>query len=296
LNSSVENEEVVSEQKKSYAEPAFAEDLLKAKEQTILIVEDTEAITIQLKDFLEARDYHILIARNGEEALKILEKKIPNAMILDLMMPGVDGFEVLRRIRSEERTVNIPVIVLTAKYITRDEHAALMQDNVYQLIQKGNINREQLLKTIARMMNAGNQNSDEKKLNLAKVQQKPVKKMEYLVLIIEDNPDNMITLKALLDGKCSIIEASDGRTGISMAAEQRPDLILTDIALPEITGIEVLKELRKNPQLKATPVIAVTASAMKGEKEALLKAGFSNYISKPIDFSLFNAVIDELLT
>jgi CheY-like chemotaxis protein len=145
------------------------------------------------------------------------------------------------------------------------------------------------------MMNAKNHNLSIKEMISDKGQQKPVIKKESLVLIIEDNPDNMITLKALLNGKCRIIEANDGRTGITMAAEQHPDLILTDIALPELTGIQVLKEIRENPQLESTPVVAVTASAMKGEKEALLKAGFSNYISKPIDFKVFSEVIDELL-
>ena len=115
------------------------------------------------------------------------------------------------------------------------------------------------------------------------------------VLIVEDNPDNMITLKALLVDRCAVLEAENGQTGLNMAKKHLPDLILLDIALPEMNGIDVLKEFRKDVALKNIPVIAVTANAMKGDKEEFISVGFNGYISKPIDNATFQTMINEFI-
>ena len=103
----------------NYQRPQYEERINSTGGKTILLVEDMEPVIIQLKDFLETKDYNIIVAHDGAEALEKIAQSIPDAMILDLMMPGVDGFEVLRQIRAEEKTSKIPVIVLTAKYITK---------------------------------------------------------------------------------------------------------------------------------------------------------------------------------
>jgi len=119
--------------------------------KTILLVEDSEPAIIQIKDFLEESGYEILVARDGGEALGIIAKTLPDAMILDLMMPGIDGFEVLKTLREAEATAHIPVLILTAKHITREELQFLKRNNVHQLIQKGDVNRKELLNAIATM-------------------------------------------------------------------------------------------------------------------------------------------------
>jgi CheY-like chemotaxis protein len=116
------------------------------------------------------------------------------------------------------------------------------------------------------------------------------------ILIVEDNPDNRLTLKALLEEKYKIIEAIDGPTGLEMAKKCHPHLILMDIALPGINGIEVLKELKKDPLLKHIPVFAVSASAMKGDKENLLSYGFDAYIPKPINSNLLEKTLNQFLS
>ena len=119
--------------------------------KTILLVEDSEPAIIQIKDFLEESGYRILVARDGGEALGIITQTIPDAMILDLMMPGMDGFEVLKTLREAESTAHIPVLILTAKHITREELLFLKRNNIHQLIQKGDVNRNELLNAIATM-------------------------------------------------------------------------------------------------------------------------------------------------
>lgn len=119
---------------------------------SVLIVEDTDASIIQLRDILEEEGYAIEIAHNGAEALDKIVQKIPDAVILDLMMPEMDGFEALRRIRSMEKTSRLPVLILTAKYLSKEELSFLKHNNVQQLIKKGNIRKEDLLNAISELV------------------------------------------------------------------------------------------------------------------------------------------------
>jgi signal transduction histidine kinase/CheY-like chemotaxis protein/CHASE3 domain sensor protein len=270
----------------------ISEEKISPEDKVILLVEDNDAIIIQMKDVLETQGYTVMVAHNGSEAFEQIGIKIPDAMILDLMMPGVDGFEVLKRIRENEITLNLPVIILTAKYVTKQEFTFLKHNNIRQVIRKGSINKDQLLQAVYRMITSKKDTSESllpKGLPVT-VSGTPE------ILIVEDNPDNRLTLKALLEEKYKIIEAIDGPTGLEMAKKCHPHLILMDIALPGINGIEVLKELKKDPLLKHIPVFAVSASAMKGDKENLLSYGFDAYIPKPINSNLLEKTLNQFLS
>jgi len=104
----------------------------------------------------------------------------------------------------------------------------------------------------------------------------------YKILIIEDNEDNMDLINSYLEDEFELINAYDGRSGLQKANDLNPDLILLDISLPLMDGNEVLKHIRKNEKIKNIPVIALTAHAMKGDREKYLQIGFDEYISKPI--------------
>jgi signal transduction histidine kinase/DNA-binding response OmpR family regulator/HAMP domain-containing protein len=253
------------------------------KDKTILLVEDSEAVIIQMKDMLVSQGYDILVARNGNEALKQISCKIPDAMILDLMMPEVDGFEVLRTIREKEETSRLPVVILTAKYVSKEELAFLKHNHIHQLIQKGDINKNQLLSAVSRMMPPEIEpvNPSIEKPNRIPKPNSGV--TPPVILVVEDNPDNLLTIKALLNNYAKVVEATDGIQGIEMALQYLPNLILMDIALPGKNGIDTLHAMREEKALEDIPVIAVSASAMKGDREHFLANGFNDYIPKPID-------------
>ena len=257
--------------------------------KTILLVEDSEPAIIQMKDILEESGYKVIVARDGAEALGITEYAIPDALILDLMMPGVDGFEVLKNIREEEKTKFIPVLILTAKHITKEDLKFLKTNNVHQLVQKGDVSRKDLLNYINRMVFP----------EIVEVQKEKRKQIVYdgkpVILVVEDNRDNMVTVKALLDDKYTVLEAFDGHAGIELAKLHKPDLILMDIALPGIDGIEAFKIIRKDANLQYIPIIALTASAMIHDRETILAHGFDVYIPKPIDDKIFFKTINEVL-
>ncbi len=263
------------------------EKMVDVATKTILLVEDTNAIAIQLRDILEAEGYHIIVAHNGQQALEQVTLQTPDAMILDLMMPEVDGFEVLRRVHAEKTSERIPVIILTAKYVTKEELAFLTHNGIFQLIHKGDINKKQLLNIVTHAVISGTK--EEKAKPLKSIQLSLGEKPS--VLVIEDNPDNRLTIKALLEDFCLVIEAEDAPSGIEMACKHQPQLILMDYALPGMNGIEALHKLRQNIETQNIPVIAVSASAMKGDREDFLAHGFDGYISKPIDGKAFEETI-----
>ncbi len=259
--------------------------------QTILLVEDSEPAIIQVTDIVFRHGYRVLVARNGHEALEHIEKTQPEAMILDLMMPEMDGFELLGKIRSTPKAALLPVLILTAKHVTKEELSFLKGNNIHQLIQKGDINRNDLLAAIGRMVARKPKNIDASvRERVHKVTAEPP-----VILVVEDNQDNMYTIRALLKDSYTIIEAMDGREGVIEARKNLPDIILMDIALPVLDGIAALAEIKQEKELYHIPVVAVTASVMKGDREEILAHGFDDYIPKPIDDDLLNKTIMRLL-
>ncbi len=254
--------------------------------KTILLVEDSEPAIIQLTDVLQEGGYRMQVARNGMDALNVISQMLPDAIILDLMMPGMDGFEVLKTIREEDRTANVPVLILTAKHITKEELRFLKRNNIHQLVQKGDINRKDLLKAIEDMAFKGTK---------APVSSPPIKNSIPIILVVEDNADNMITARALLSDHYKVLEAIDSNEAISMARMYLPNLILMDIELPGVDGIETFKIIRNDVYMQNIPVIALTASAMTTERESILAHGFDGYIAKPIDEEIFSSTIKQIL-
>lgn len=247
-----------------------------------MLVDDSEPAIIQMKYFLKEEGFEILIARDGNEALEIIAQTIPDAMILDLMMPRVDGFQVLATIRGESKTAHIPVLILTARHISKEELQFLKRNNIHQLIQKGDVGKEELLRAIAKMINLRCESRKESSVTKT-------------ILIVEDNQDNMLTAKALLKDKYLLVDASDGAEAIDKARIHVPDLILMDIGLPGIDGIEAFQIIRNDPRLHHIPIVALTASALISDKDSILAMGFNAYFPKPIEEQKFWRLIEELL-
>ncbi len=262
--------------------------------KTILLVEDNESAIIQVRSVLEKEGYSLDIATNGSQAIDYVKTRVPDGIILDLMMPGMDGFEVLETMGQEEATARIPVLILTAKDLTKEDLNRLSTNNVQQLIQKGDVDRRGLLMKIRQMLGLEPEKNDcprkagpqtdplepeDEKRGTGKVKRDD----RATLLVVEDNPDNRLTLKAILKNQYHIIEANDGEDGLEKAISILPDLILLDISLPKMDGFEVVKRIKAHGPAGKIPVIAMTAHAMKGDKERILTAGCDEYVSKPLD-------------
>ncbi len=119
---------------------------------------------------------------------------------------------------------------------------------------------------------------------------------EEKVLIVEDNPQNMKLLEMLLRAKdYTLLKAYDGEEALAMAIREQPDLIVMDMQLPKMSGLEVTKQLRQMPVFGHTPIIALTAYAMRGDKEQFMEAGCNAYLSKPISTRELPVIIDWML-
>ena len=120
--------------------------------------------------------------------------------------------------------------------------------------------------------------------------------MKEKILIVEDNPRNMRLIEMVLRAKNYVLlKATDGEEALDVARRKRPDLILMDLNLPTMTGFEVARKLRENPAFSHTPIIAITAYAMKGDKERVIESGCDAYLSKPINTRELPEVIAEML-
>jgi CheY-like chemotaxis protein len=265
-----------------------------ARGKRILLVEDNEVAVIQVRMALEKEGYIVDAAPGGQQALAHVKHTIPDGIILDLMMPEVNGFEVLEAIRSTEATRRIPVLILTAKELTPEDHSRLSVNNIQELVQKGDVDRAELLRKVRQMMgittaasrtDQGRETVSPEPI-LPETPANPFRKSrpgKPCVLIVEDHPDNMMSLKAVLSPHYRILEATDGQVGLTMALEQHPEVIIVDMALPTMDGLTVVRRLRAEVVGKQVPVLALTAQAMKGDREKILTAGCNDYMTKPFD-------------
>ncbi|MBK9964917.1 MAG: response regulator [Holophagales bacterium] len=267
---------------------------------SLLLVDDNEPAIVQLTDILAGQGYEVRVARGGREAVAQLEAWLPDAVILDLAMPELDGFGVLRAMRSVERTAKVPVLILTAKHVTKEELRFLKGNHIHELIRKGAVGPAELLAAVAAMMPPGPASPEPAVAARPVAARRPgpartPRPGKPLVLVVEDNPDNLLTARAILEDHYQVIEAVDGQAGVAQAIAHQPDLVLMDISLPVMDGIRALAAIRAEPGLGGVPVIALTASAMKGNREEILAHGFDGYIAKPIDAAVFLQTIQGVL-
>jgi CheY-like chemotaxis protein len=263
-------------------------DSTKFKKKHILIIEDNPDALMQVKTVLEKENYIVEMADSGKAALECLKLSIPDGIILDLMMPEMNGFEVLEKIRNVEQTKNIPVLILTAKDLSQAEIDFLSENTVEQFVQKGEIDIVGLLSKIGRMVMAEKAENELKDFTDS---EKAVAK----ILIIDNNPDHRIAINAFLNNKFNIIEAENIDIGVAKAEKFKPDIVLLDISLQGSSGEEYIRNFKKNQVIKNIPIIAVTAQAMFGDKERFLTAGCDAYVSKPIDQNLLLKEIEQVL-
>ena len=267
--------------------------------KNILVVEDNEPAIIQIEDLLFGLGYKTKVARNGIEALKAINREIPDGIVLDLMIPQVDGFSVLEELREFSKDVrvrNIPILLLTAKDITEEESEFIERCGVNRVIQKGYINRDGLNNALNSMFSERHMNNPWiNDLDILKDVVKEDVRNRRRILVVEDNLDNIVNVRALLEDHYDIKEAHDGLSGVDAAKHYEPDLILMDIALPEIDGIEAFRRIRNTPGLSHIPVIALTASALTQDRETIMGNGFDGFVAKPIiDNNLYD-VIERVL-
>ena len=238
----------------------------------VLIVDDDPETRELLIDTLMNEGHSPLTARFAAEALTALSTSRVDVVVLDLLLPGRNGFEVLSDIRANPRLNGLPVLVITVKDLSERERETLSSQGA-QVIAKGSGWRQELLRQLRRMRRP----ADGKR-----------------VLVADDNPAGRELVREGLSGHASsIIEAADGREALQKIRETQPDLVLLDIQMPEMDGYDVLREIRSDPALRGLRIVALTAFAMQGDRERALEAGFDDYLTKPVSVASLKAQLDS---
>ena len=235
----------------------------------ILLIDDDPKAVELLAMALEPEGFHVLRAYNGETGVAMAETEQPDLIILDLLMPGMNGFEVLDHLAQSPVTRRLPILIFTVKQLTIEEKQRL-QGRIAQLAQKTTVSQ----KDVATMV------KDTLRRTLG---ERDIAMPGELILIVEDNPRNLKLIRDVLQFQgYATLEAATGEAGVSLALERQPALILMDVQLPGMDGSTAMKALKADMSTRHIPIIALTALTMKGDAERLLAEGFDGYIAKPI--------------
>jgi CheY-like chemotaxis protein len=215
----------------------------------ILVVEDNAEAAEILARHLEAGGFRMQIARTGNEALAMARELKPVAITLDILLPEIDGWEVLKRLKADELTWNIPVVVISVIDNPALGRALGARDYFVKPVDRGAL----LSRLSQYAFNA------------------KVPPGETRVLVVDDEPANLDLLQALLEPEgFKVLKASGGREGIDVARAQQPQLILLDLMMPEVSGFDVVEALRSDDATRSIPIMVLTAKELTNEDKAAL--------------------------
>ncbi|WP_162274682.1 response regulator [Verrucomicrobium sp. GAS474] len=261
--------------------------------KNLLIVEDDERQRKSLIELIGNGDVVTTAVGTGLAALAAIEEKHYDCIILDLGLPDIGGLDLIRRIKDHPGGENLPIIIYTGRSLTEAEERDLKQFSEAIII-KNVKSPERLLDETALFLHRVQSKLPERKrqaIELARQEDSIL--AEQAVLIVDDDPRNIFSITAGLEQyRMQVLYANNGREGIEMV-EKHPEIraVLMDIMMPEMDGFEAMRRIRANPKYHDLPILAITAKAMKGDREKCLDAGASDYVTKPVDMEQLRSLL-----
>jgi len=260
----------------------------------ILLIEDHKAQSQALKDMMEAQGITVDQAYDGESAFRMLNEKEYQCVILDLNLPDISGLDLLDKIKAIDKFMELPVIVNTAMELDKTSVNRLMQ-YANAMVVKTNKSSDRLIDEVNLFLN-----------KITEATSKPAQSVKNMVmnkgkdalkgkkvLIVDDDMRNIFALSSALESYDFIVDiANDGEEAIAKL-EDTPDIdiVLMDIMMPKMDGYEATRYIRKQNKWAKLPVIALTAKAMKDDREKCIAAGANDYITKPVDIDRLIALM-----
>ena len=255
------------------------------RRKRLLIVEDNPAEQISVKELLAYDDIDVTVVATGEEAIEAASKGGFDCVVLDLRLPDISGFEVLERFRDTPSLGDLPVVVFTGKELSPEEDARL-HSLARSVVVKGVESPERLLDETALFLHRVIADlPPEKQGLLDRLRHSDDALIGKKVLVVDDDVRNIFALSSVIERRgMTVITAGTGREAIT-ELESTPDvaIVLMDIMMPEMDGYETMQVIRQNALFRRLPIIALTAKAMKGDREKCLEAGASEYLAKPVN-------------
>ena len=255
------------------------------RRKRLLIVEDNPAEQMSIRELLGHDDIDVSVASTGAEALEVVTRETFDCVVLDLRLPDMTGFDILERMRDVPAVSDLPVVVFTGKELSPEEDARL-HTLARSVVVKGVESPERLLDETALFLHRVVADlPQEKQKMLDRLHRSDEALVGKKVLVVDDDMRNIFALSSVLERRgMAVLTAGTGREAISML-ESTPDvaIVLMDIMMPEMDGYATMQVIRQNPSFRRLPIIALTAKAMKGDREKCLEAGASEYLAKPVN-------------
>jgi HAMP domain-containing protein/CheY-like chemotaxis protein/signal transduction histidine kinase len=261
------------------------------KIRRLLVVEDDDVQRMSVVELIGNGDVQTTAVATGEEALAQLEQQPFDCMVLDLRLPDMTGFELIDLIQKQLGLVDLPIIIYTGKDLTEREETQLRLVADAIVVKEANSPERLLAETSIFLHRVETSLPEPKRRMLEQLLRRDPVLEGRKVLVVDDDVRNIFALTSALETyRMEVLRAENGREGIEIL-EQNPDIemVLMDIMMPEMDGYETMQAIRRIDQYQDLPIIALTAKAMKADRDKCIEAGASDYIAKPLD-------IDQLLS
>jgi HAMP domain-containing protein/CheY-like chemotaxis protein/signal transduction histidine kinase len=261
------------------------QDYSMRRRKRLLVVEDNPVEQTAIRELLWHDDIEVVAVGSGSEALHVLESEAFDCVVLDLRLPDMTGFQVLEELSRKTDLRDVPVIVFTGRDLTNEEDTQL-HALARSVVVKDVESPERLLDETALFLHRVVADLPvEKQRMLDRLHDSDEALIGRKVLVVDDDIRNIFALSSVLERRgMTVLTAGTGREAIE-TIDSTPDLaiVLMDIMMPEMDGYETMQVIRQNSSLRRLPIIALTAKAMKGDREKCLEAGASEYLAKPVN-------------
>ncbi|MGO8062472.1 HAMP domain-containing protein [Rhizobium johnstonii] len=261
---------------KAYAQP---------RRKHLLLVEDNEAERLSVTALLGHDDIDITSVGSGSEALAALRQNAADCVVLDLSLPDMSGFDVLEQMRDDAEIGEVPVVVFTGRELSAEEDAAL-HSMARSVVVKGVESPERLLDETALFLHRVVADLPAaKQATLQELHNSDEDLVGETVLLVDDDARNIFALSSVLERRgMKVLTATTGSEAIDVINnEPSVAIVLMDIMMPGMDGYETMQVIRSEPRFRRLPIVALTAKAMKGDREKCLEAGASDYLAKPVN-------------
>jgi CheY-like chemotaxis protein len=269
-------------------------DFLKPGPRHVLVAEDDANQRQVVKHMIESDDIAITTVSNGEQVLAELAGPTSyDCLVLDLGLPDIDGIDLIERIKDQLQQKSLPVIVHTGRELTAAETERL-EALAAAIVLKNAKSPERLLDETALFLHrVANDMPDSARQILSNPKRIDESLEGHTVLLVDDDVRNVFSLgSALKRYGITVLPARDGQAGLdTLAAHPEIGLVLMDIMMPVMDGYEAMRRIRADARWKTLPIVALTAKAMKGDRQKCLDAGASDYVTKPVDMDQLTSVL-----
>jgi CheY-like chemotaxis protein/HAMP domain-containing protein len=263
------------------------ESVISKKMKELLLVEDDENQSKAIIKLISDSDVSINVVKTGREAMEAIARKQYDCMVLDLGLPDMSGFELLRRMEQESGTTLPPVVVHTGKELTFEEQNELRKYSE-SIIIKGARSQERLLDETSLFLHRAIEDLPEEQRNMiASLRNTEMLLKSKTILVVDDDMRNSFALARVLKEKgINVLKAENGLKALEiLESGQKVDLVLMDIMMPVMDGYETMRRIRGEMKFARLPIIALTAKAMQRDKDNCLAAGANDYLAKPVDIN-----------